>query len=78
MNSYFNVMNGDTHSIGIEIQFFQRSFVNEHIRWYIIEITVIQLQLADVFFLGSQTRGALPPSATHFMCLQLQNRNIYQ
>lgn len=67
----YSHLNQGSYPIGVEIQLFQRSFVNEHIGWYIVEITVIQLQLADVFFLGSQTRGALPPSATHFMCVQL-------
>lgn len=70
-------MNQGTYSIGIEIQLFQCSFINEHIRWYIIEITVIQLQLANVLFLSSQTRGALPPSATHFMCVQLHKTQLH-
>lgn len=55
------------YPIGIEIKFFQRSFIYEYIRWYIIKITVIELQFTNIFFLSSQACGALPPSTTHFM-----------
>ena len=54
------------YSIGVQVKFLQCSLVDEHIWWYIVQITVIQLQFAYIFFLSSQACGTLPPWTTHF------------